>query len=273
MLPKHLHNFMKLAQILALSIGLAVSAGPLNGATIHLFNVNDQALSLTEFYNGQPNIFATNSYSGTYDLGVTGITSGSSSLPNPGRESSGSGSFMADHTFGPLSWELRGWAQGSIDAGLGNTGTTFPTIANTTILSTSLSFFVDTPFTLTLTGIVLSQFTGTGADAGSSGATVGLFAEILDGQIVNDYVARWSTFRGDTGGSYTGSFSSGVFRLDVRSSAYLSSNVPDATLNQYSSYDAQMSIVPVPEPGSALLLTAAAFLPVLRRRRCGNCEL
>lgn len=235
--------------------------------TLNLFDTNDDAISQTQFLNGQAFIFASDDWSGTYNLGVTGMTSGGSSLPNPGRESSGSGAFFADHQFGLTSWNLSGWAQGTIDAGLGNTGTTFPTIASTTILGSSLYFFVDQPFTLRLTGEVSNRLSGNGTNPGNSGATVRLFAEILDGVLVNQYIADWSTFQGDTGGSFTDTFNSGVFRLEVQATALLSSNIPQAIQEKYSSYNAQLNIQPIPEPSSALLLATAALGPLLRRKR------
>jgi hypothetical protein len=259
---------MKLFHLLVFAIVSALcSSRVASGQNLNLYNVTQTAESGTAYYNGQFNYQAINSWSGTYDLGVTGTTSGSSNLPNPGRESSGSGSFFADHSFGTSSWNLSGWVQGSIDAGLGNAGSIYSTIGNATILSSSLYFYVDTPFTISLTGSILGQYTGTVTDPGSSGATVSLFAEILDGELVNQNLVHWSTFGGSTGGSFSSTYNSGVFRLDVQSTAFLSSNVPDATQNQYSSYDAQLSIGAVPEPGSALLLGVASLYPLLRRRR------
>ena len=239
--------------------------------TLKLFDVNDDATSLTEYYNGQAFIFAQDQWSGSYNLGVTGTTSGGSSLPNPGRESSGSGSFFADHSFGSTSWSLSGWAQGSIDAGLGNPGgTPFPTSAHTTILSTGLTFYIDTPSNLTITGSVFESFVGNDPSilgTVSNQGAIGLYAEVVDGQLFNDYLFSWSTNQGSSGGTYTRNFNSGVFRLDLLANAVLSSNVPDAFGTQYSSYDAQLSIGAVPEPGSALFLGTAALLPLLRRRR------
>jgi hypothetical protein len=238
--------------------------------TLNLFNVTDDATSLTEYYNGQAFIFAQDRWNGVYDLGVTGTTSGGSSLPNPGRESSGSGSFFADHSFGTSSWNLSGWAQGSIDAGLGNTGTTFPTIAQTTILGGGFSFYVDTPFTISLTSMLTDSYVGAGPEnpfnAVDNRASVRLYAEIIDGVLVNQYLANWQS-NASSGGNYTGSFSSGVFRLELYAGSVLSSNIPDDFGTQYSSYDAQLSIGAVPEPGSALLLGVASLYPLLRRRR------
>jgi hypothetical protein len=251
---------------------MALCTTSASAASLIFFDVNDNAVSQTEFYNGQPQIFASDSWAGSYNGSVTGTTSGSSSLPNPGNEASGSGAFMADHTFGPVSWELSGWAQGSIDAGLGNTGTTFPTMFQTTILSTSLYFFVDTPFTLTLTGMVFESFVGndpTIIPEFTSQGSISLFAEQLNGQLVNQTLVQWFTTpeNNSTGGTYSISLDSGIFRLTTTASALLTSNVQDAFGTQYSSYDAVLSVQPIPEPGTAFLLTAAAFFPLLRRRR------
>jgi hypothetical protein len=254
-------------KVLAFILGLC---GNSLAATLTLFDVSQSSGSGTAYYNGQFNYQTIDTWSGSYNLGATGTVSGSSSLPDPGRESSSSGSFMADHTFGPVSWDLSGWVQGSIDAGLGNSGSIYPTISNLAIVSTGLSFYVDTPFTITLTGMVLDTYAGATSSnpnfAPDNAASVRLFAEILDGVIVNQYLANWNS-NSSSGGTYTGSFSSGVFRLDVFAGSSLSSNVPDDYGTQYSSYDAVMSVQPIPEPSSVLLLTAAGFYPLLRRRR------
>jgi hypothetical protein len=255
---------------LLIFLGVALVTASAAAQTLNLFQVTDEATSYTRYLGGTAGTKFENSWNGVYDLGVTGTTSGSSNLPNPGRESSGSGSFFADHSFGTSSWNLSGWAQGSIDAGLGNTGTTFPTIAQTTILSSSLYIYVDTPFTISLTGSVFDSYLGNTADSGfgpNNQGYIGLYAEILDGQLVNQYLAEWASFTGTSGGSYTGTFNSGVFRLTTGATVQLSSNVPDLTATQYSSYDAQLSIGAVPEPGSALLLGVASLYPLLRRRR------
>jgi hypothetical protein len=245
---------------------------PLSAQTLNLFDVSQDAGSGTAYYNGQFNYESINTWNGSYNLGVTGTTSGGSNLPNPGRESSGSGSFFADHSFSSTSWSLSGWAQGSIDAGLGNAGSIYSTIAQTTILSSSLYIYVDTPFTISLTGSVFESFTGIDPNMVpdfTSQGSITLFAEILDGQLVNQNLASWgsSPENPNNGGTYTGTFNSGVFRLHTAASALLSSNVPDAYGTHYSSYDAQLSIGAVPEPGSALLLGVASLYPLLRRRR------
>ncbi|MCX6856525.1 MAG: PEP-CTERM sorting domain-containing protein [Verrucomicrobia bacterium] len=241
----------------------------LQGQTLSLFSVSQTASSQIAYTAGTTTTFASDVWTGSYDLGVTGITNGSSSLPNPGQGSSGSTVLFADHTFNALSWDLNGSAQGTINAGLGNPGSSFPTISQTTIVSANLSFFIDTPFTINLQSALSSQFTGNEPyDPFFGRAQTKLFAQVIDGQLVNQYLADWDTFFGSTGGSYTGSFNSAVFRLEFGADAVLDANDPGAFLNQYSSYDLQMSVQPVPEPSGMLLIgVGAAFLGLRRRRR------
>jgi len=235
---------------------------------LNLFDVSDDATSVTNFFNGQFISEARDAWTGSFNLGVTGTTSGGSSLPNPGNEASGSGAFFADHQFGLTSWALTGSATGSIDAGLGNLGTPFPTIANTTTVGGGFSFFVDEPFTLSLIGEVFETFEGESSITGTSNgnqATVRLLAIILDGILVNEYLASWES-NSSAGGTYVGSFGSGVFRLETFAGAVLSSNVQDASGTQFSSYNAQLSVMPIPEPSGLLLVGVAGWLGLRRRR-------
>jgi hypothetical protein len=238
--------------------------------SLNFFDVTQAVSSQTGFRDAADNV-QSDTWSGAFNLGVSGTTSGGSNLPNPGNGASGSGSFFADHQFGLTSWALSGSATGAIDAGLGAApGNFFPSIGNTTILSAGLWFAVNEPFTLTLTGEVFESFIGndpTMASPFSNAGAIRLFAEILDGNLVNQDLIEWTTNLGSSGGTYTASFNSGVFRLSVLANAVLSSNVPEAFGTQFSSYDAQLSIQPIPEPGSALLLVSAAVYPLLRRRR------
>jgi hypothetical protein len=247
---------------------LVLAGTPVCGQTLNLFDVIDEASSSTRYLGGTVGIESQDVWTGSFNLGVTGTTSGGSSLPNPGNEASGSGSFFADHQFGLTSWALSGSATGSIDAGLGNLGTPFPTIANSTGVGASLQFFVDTPFILNLEGLLGSEFSGSGnqGQAVNNGASIRLFAVILDGILINDYLVDWRTFAGSTGGSYSNSWSSGVFRLEVGAGVELASNIADASGTQFSSYNALLSVQPIPEP-SGLLLVGVAGLFGLRRRR------
>ncbi|MBL9183481.1 MAG: PEP-CTERM sorting domain-containing protein [Verrucomicrobiaceae bacterium] len=259
---------MKYTVLFLILTASATVCSQLHGQTLALFNVSQTVSSQIAYTAGTTTTFANDAWTGSYDLGVTGITNGSSSLPNPGLGSSGSGALFADHTFNALSWDLNGSAQGIINAGLGNPGSSFPTISQTTIVSANLSFFIDTPFTINLQSTLVSQFSGNVAyDPFFGRAQTKLFAQVIDGQLVNQYVADWDTFFGSTGGSYTGSFNSAVFRLEFGADAVLDANDPGAALTQFSSYDLQMTVSPIPEPGSALLLAAGAFIPLLLRRR------
>jgi len=251
----------------AVCVFLALAAG-VNAQTLNLFSVTQQARSTTSFFGGNPLPQITDEWSGAFNLGVTGTTTGSSSLPNPGLESSANGSLLANHFFSGTSWALSGDSMATFDAGLGNPGSVNPTISSSSLLSGEYFFTVDSPAQITLNATVMNQFLGLGPVLGFNGATVALYAVAIDGVFVDQYLVNWQSSLGSNGGTYSTTLSSGVFRLEAQTTSWAQSNVPDAFGTATSSYDLQLSVAPIPEPSGALLaLLGGGWFLGLRRRR------
>lgn len=237
--------------------------------SLNLLSVGSQgAVSESRFFGGNFTPQSSDVWSGSFDFSITGSVSGSSSLPNPGLESSASSSFVGDQLFGPSLWDLSGTSQTVIDTGLGNPGGG-TTISSLSGLGASLTFSVDSPFALSLQSSLSAQFVGNAPSmVFDNRSSVRLFAVVLDGVFVNQYVADWDTITGSSGGMYSGSWNSAVFRLEFNAGTLLSSGIPDAFGTAASSYDLLLSVAPVPEPSGALLaLLGGGWFLGLRRRR------
>ncbi|MBL9183483.1 MAG: hypothetical protein JNN17_15190 [Verrucomicrobiaceae bacterium] len=242
----------------------------LEAQNLGVFSVSQSAGSITSFNGGSP-ASITDQWAGIYDLGTNGTVSGSSSLPNPGLESSASGSFFGTQAYSSNLWQLSGNATAIYNTGLGNVGSPFPTIRDTSFIGAAITFSVDQPFVLSLTASLNSSFSGPGPNSGvpaNNAALVSLFVVAANGQFVNQYVTEWNTVLGSSGGSYTDSFNDAVFRLEFGASADVFSNTPGAFGTQTSAYDLQLSVSPIPEPSGALLalLGGGWFLGPRRRR-------
>lgn len=233
-----------------------------------LFVDQSFANAQSSFFGGTPPT-VTDSWNGAYDLALTGPTNGNSSLPNPGLNSSASSSFSANHSFSSTQWNLSGNSSSFIDSGLGNLGAAFNTIQSSSGVGASFTFSVDSPFALSLQSSLTSQFAGNNAAIIQNiSASTKLFAIALDGVFTNQYLVNWDTFLGSSGGSFDGSWSSAVLRLEFGASTSLGTNIPNAFGTGASSYDLQLSVSPIPEPSGALLaLLGGGWFLGLRRRR------
>lgn len=218
----------------------------------------------SSFFSGTPPV-VVDEWNNPFDLSTNGLTSGSSALPNPGFGASASSSFIANHTFNATSWNLNGGTTSTINAGSGNPAA----ISAASGISASFQFSVDSPFSLSLQSSIAGQFVGNDSSALIfTGGSTRLFAVALDGLFINQDLANWQTGAGSTGGTFNGSWSSGVFLLEFSAGSILQSNVPNAFGTATGSYDLQLSVSPIPEPSGALLaLLGGGWFLGLRRRR------
>lgn len=241
-----------------------------NAQTINVFSSIQTASSRASFFDSNQPVPLIDEWTGSYDLTVSGTTFGTSSLPNPGLNSSASGYIQATHTFSPNLWHLNGQASSTYNAGLGS-ATLDRTSQDQSTIGAAITFSVDQPFVLTLTAALNSSFSGPGPNSGfpaNNAASVSLFVVAANGQFVNQYVTEWNTVLGSSGGSYTDSFNDAVFRVEFGASTDVFSNVPGAFGTQTSAYDLQLSVSPIPEPSGALLaLLGGGWFLGLRRRR------
>ena len=254
---------------LCLLAGIGVTQ-TLTAQTLNYLSTNSQSAGArSEFYGGTASANPVDVWNGVYDLAVTGTYSGSSSLPSPGLGSSASSSFLADLTYSPSNWNLVGTASASISTGTGNSGSAFPTIASASGSGASITFSVDSPFALSLQSSLSNQFVGNDPSiVVSNQATTRLFAVALDGVFTNQYLVDWNTLLGSSGGTFDGSWNSGVFRLEFGAGPFLSSNNPGSFGTTSSSYDIQLSVSHIPEPsGELLALLGGGWFLGLRRRR------
>lgn len=241
-----------------------------NAQNINVFSSIQRASSRASFFDSNQPVPLIDEWTGSYDLTVSGTTFGTSSLPNPGLNSSASGYIQSTHIFSTNLWQLNGQASSTYNAGLGST-TLDRTSQDQSTIGAGITFSVDQPFFLSLSASLNSTFSGPGPNSGfpaDNAASVRLFVIAANGVFVNQYVADWNTVLGSSGGSYNDSFNDGVFRLEFFAGADVFSNTPGAFGTQTSAYDLELSVSPIPEPSGALLaLLGGGWFLGLRRRR------